>query len=85
MTKHGKIPDQDQKATFRGKRICGKRGGYNFLNSTRVDIDNKTCPNGYVPCSNETSPEHTICLPCDQAGREKCPITMLKIVDKTEV
>ena len=61
---------------FFGKYICGIRGGRNFLDVQRYDLESgeNGCPPGMSPCSNMTSPENTVCYETD-ALEDKCPIT----------
>jgi len=68
---------------FAGVNFCGTRGGQSFLNAERPDPTTKECKDGYTACSEETSPDNTICV---QDGQEKlCPITYLKFVDSDKV
>ena len=65
-----------QISKFEGKTICGKRGGRNYLMTTRVDPETKKCPGIYVPCSTETSNANTICRLPEETSDE-CPITFI--------
>ena len=44
-----------------GDTICGRRGGRQFVDTLRPNIDGE-CPAKTVPCSRKTSPENTICV-----------------------
>ena len=67
---------------FFGKRVCGKKGGLPF--SQVVRPVNGTCPEQTTPCTNQTSPENTICYPPSEHA-QKCPINGLNIVDQSQV
>ena len=65
-----------------GVSICGRRGGRPFFDTLRPDIDGE-CPAKTVPCSQNTSPENTICIEQDKTENEImdfCPITEIKLV-----
>ena len=47
---------------FNGKTICGKLSDLNYLHATRVNPETFECPGVFVPCSNKTSPQNTICV-----------------------
>ena len=66
---------------FEDKLICGKRGGNNFLHSTRPDYTTGKCPGVLVPCSEHTSIENTICTHPD--SKDSCPITDIEFLNKT--
>lgn len=42
--------------------ICAKRGGLNYLETQRIDLETGYCPHGLVPCSYKTSASDTICV-----------------------
>ena len=71
---------------FNGKTICAKLSDLNYLHTTRVDPDTLKCPGVYVPCSDKTSPQNTVCVHPEYA-EEHCPITFLgvEIVEPQEV
>ena len=56
-----------------GVVACGKRGGTSFLDTVRVDEESRECPNGMVPCSDQTQPSETVCVDPDKI-EEQCPI-----------
>ena len=60
-----------------------KRGGDPFETVRRVDSETKKCPEGTEPCSEDTSPENTVCYPKDQHS-EACPITEILFVDSIQ-
>ena len=64
-----------------GMVACGKRGGPTFLETVRVDSVLMTCPEGYEPCSVETSPSETICMPLG-SDMSECPILDLVIFNE---
>ena len=49
--------------SIEGTMICGTRGGVNFMNLQRRDIETEKCPEGTSPCSTATSPDNTACYP----------------------
>lgn len=70
-----------QGVVVNGKRFCGKRGGKSYSEVTRVDAGTGECPTDTTPCSDETSPENTVCYP--PADHEtSCPITEIQVVDQ---
>ena len=69
-----------------GVRICGRRGGQSFLNTVRPNKDG-VCPDKTIPCSNNTSPENTICVEpgvTEDGISSDCPITEIKFVSSNE-
>jgi hypothetical protein len=62
-------------STFYGDKICGVRGGESFLQTARPGLDGN-CPSGTFKCSQNTSPDNTIC----RASLTDCPITEMKLV-----
>ena len=67
---------------FNQQVICGKVSGLNYLHAERVDPKTMKCPGVYEPCSNNTSPENTICVHPENS-EENCPITYLDVVYET--
>lgn len=63
---------------MQGVRVCGTRGGSNFVDVDRPDM-NGNCPDGKVPCSSKTSIENTVCY-AEQDLKSKCPITSIDVV-----
>jgi len=71
----------EQGVVVNGKRFCGKRGGKSYSEVTRVEAATGVCPTDTTPCSDETSPENTVCYPA--ADHEtSCPITEIQVVDQ---
>ena len=68
---------------FNGHTICGKLTDLNYLHATLINSETMKCPGVYVPCSNETSPEHTICVHPENM-EEHCPITFIDVVYEPE-
>ena len=64
---------------FNSQTICGKQTNLNFLHATRVDPATMQCPGVYEPCSEETSPENTICVHPENRDSH-CPITFIDVV-----
>ena len=73
---------QDQ---FFNLRFCGKRAGYNFINTVRPKLNGQSgtliyeCPTGFVACSTETSAENTICV--EKSKTADCPLTFARFFD----
>jgi len=67
-----------QTTLINGLNICGVRGGLPWKDVKRPDYSTKKCPNGTLPCSNQTSEQNTVCYP--PAQHDQCPITDLKFV-----
>ena len=73
-----------------GSSICGKRGGKAFIDASRPDTNQQTisnngdCPGEKIPCSAATSPDNTICVTQIEKDSGLCPITEIKLMDKTE-
>ena len=73
-----------------GSSICGQRGGKSFVDAIRPDSNQKTisnngdCPSTTVPCSSATSPDNTICVTQEDKDSGLCPITEVKLMDKTQ-
>lgn len=58
-----------------------------FITAKRPEIDGK-CAQGYLPCSNHTSAENTICYDSSSssssdANKENCPITAIQFFPST--
>ena len=66
--------------------VCGSRQwSKSFMEAIRPTSDGK-CPDLKVPCSNNTSPENTICVsPYEQESGLSCPITDIRIMKEEEV
>lgn len=80
--------NQDQ---FMGKRFCGFRSGEPFTEAVRPvqtgkmgQKDAYACPEGFVPCSEETSADNTICEGATKDKSVVCPITMMKFIPKED-
>lgn len=63
---------------------CGKRGGPNFLETIRVDLMTKKCPDDLTPCSNFTAPDDTVCVK-PYSVRFECPIIDVYIASEAEL
>ena len=48
--------------SINGKTVCGVREGTSYLDAKRVDPNTLKCPDETVACSENTSPDNTICL-----------------------
>ena len=57
--------------------ICGKAEGASFMGSVRPNVSTKKCPTNYVPCSEFTSPDNTICVKDTDDKDDVCPITKI--------
>ena len=68
-----------QMSYFNGHTICGKTTDLNYLHATLVDVETMECPGVYVPCTNQTSPENTICVHPENM-EEHCPITFIDVI-----
>jgi len=66
---------------FEGNTICAKRGGSNFLHTTRPDFDTGNCPGVLIPCSENTSLDDTICMHPDDV--DSCPITNVEFSNRS--
>jgi hypothetical protein len=71
------------------KRICGKRTGYNFLNTVRPTKENNfVCPEPLVPCKSNPSEEIThdeleyITCVKEEEYPDNCPITGIVNIEK---
>lgn len=73
-----------------GKRFCGFRSGEPFTEAVRPVPTGKmgqnayACPEGFVPCSDDTSADNTICEGETKDKSEVCPITMMKFIPKKD-
>ena len=65
-----------------GMVACGKRGGFSFIESRKVDIYSMECPKNYEPCSPFTKPAETVCI---KKGSDKadCPIIDILVIDQS--
>ena len=68
---------------FEDHTICAKRGGTNFLHSTRPKASTGKCPGVLKSCSENTSPENTICKHPSKVN--ECPINFIKFANKTRM
>ena len=68
---------------FNGHTICGKVTDLNYLHATLVSSETMNCPGVYVPCSDMTSPENTICVHPENR-EEHCPITFIDVVNRLD-
>ena len=57
------------------RNLCKKRV-YKFLNAIRPNPKEKKCPEGTMPCSENTSLDETICVGEEQR-KSQCPITFV--------
>jgi len=71
-----------QQNTF-SKYICGKQSGTPFIKVTRVDANTMKCPNSTVACSENTSPDHTVCV--NSTDTANCPVTGLQFINTSPV
>jgi hypothetical protein len=60
-----------------GRHICGVRGGAPFKDIIRPDPLTNKCEGITKKCSENTSPDNTIC----SLNVEDCPITYLEFVE----
>ena len=67
--------------TISDRKACVKRGGPNFLDTTRVDPKTGRCPIGLVTCSPFTSQTDTVCMKESELG--DCPIIDLFVVHES--
>ena len=65
--------------------VCGRRGGSIFLRTQRVDPVTLECPEGWRPCSPETSNSDTICIVESEDDQYECPILDLELIHRDNV
>ena len=66
--------------SFGGMVACGKRGGFSFIESRKVDAFSMECPQNYEPCSDKTKPSETVCIKIG-SNKANCPIIDILVID----
>ena len=62
-------------AVGNGIQLCGKKGGQNFIDTQRVDLESGKCPDGLVLCNPSAAIDNRIC----RTNFSECPINAFKI------
>jgi len=73
---------------FMSKVACAKRGGPSFLETVRVDPESKECPEDFVPCSDYTTADNTVCVKEKKNEAEtysECPIIDIGFIEASRV
>ena len=65
-----------RQSNFNNTQVCGKLGGSPFINTTRVSVGTKECPDQTQACSKLTNENTTVCV----ADLTDCPVTDVKFV-----